>query len=520
MRSAVATSGSASLSLGEGITVPAGWASSQAGAGGCAAGGCTLSSAKQDPVSTGAQQRWAARSLADRLQVVRQARHRMAEHSGWFAANIAPDLPRSQADTLVTELLPLLEAMRFLERRAGSLLAPRSLGRAGRPVWLAGVQAEVHREPLGHILVIGPANFPLFLPGVQALQALVAGNAVTWKPGRGGRRVALLVAHALRESGLPRGVLHITEESVEAAQAALEREPRPDKVVFTGSATAGMQIQSTLSQHSIPSTMELSGADAVLLLPSADLELVADALAFGLRLNGGQVCMSPRRVIATADLLQQLTPLLEARLQKVDPVTLDSATAIRLRAAVEEAIAQGAHTAGQVEASAQRPLVLQQVRPEMQVARMDLFAPVVSLIAAPSTMELAAVTNSCPFGLCAAIFGQDSAARTLAAQLKVGTVLVNDLIAPTADPRVPFGGRGESGFGVTRGAEGLLEMTATKTLLVRRKGMRRHYAPVGARELPLFEALIGVLHGGPLRNRWSSLLQGFAALRSGSAAKP
>ncbi len=445
----------------------------------------------------------------------------MAAHAEAFAQMISPELPRSQADTLVTELLPLLDAMRFLERRAQRLLAPQRLGRRGRPMWLAGVQAEVHREPLGHVLIIGPANFPLFLPGVQTMQALVAGNAVTWKPGRGGHPVALLVAHALREAGLPRGVLHVTGEAIEDTQAALEqREPRPDKVVFTGSGAAGRQIQQTLSQTSTPCIMELSGADAVVVLPSADLDLVADAVAFGLRLNGGQVCMSPRRVVATDDVLQKLAPLLRTALAQVPPVVVEPRTVAALQSAVAAATAQGARLWGSVAPAAQAPLLLEDVRPEMEIARMDVFAPVVSLLAASTPLAIAEVVNACPFGLTAAIFGEDRAARALGAQLKVGTVLVNDVIAPTADPRVPFGGRGQSGFGVTRGAGGLLEMTAMKTLLVRRKGARRHYAPVGRREYPLFLSFIGALHGGSVAVRWRSLRNGFTAARRPAADKP
>ena len=89
----------------------------------------------------------------------------------------------------------------------------------------------------------------------------------------------------------------------------------------------------------------------------------------------------------------------------------------------------------------------------------------------------------------------------------MGTVLINDLIAPTADPRVPFGGRGASGFGVTRGAEGLLEMTAPKVLLLRRGGMMRHLSPTSERDTPLLASLIRMVHGGSWRERWRAMQQ-------------
>lgn len=481
-------------------------------------GACqALRSESAEPVLERAQRRWAARTVGERLQVIRHARHAIAARPELFAEAISPTLPRSAAETLVTEVLPLLDAMRFLERRAASLLAPHKLGARGRPLWLTGVAAQVQRVPLGHILIIAPANYPLFLAGVQAVQALVAGNAVTWKPGVGGQPVALLLAHALREAGLPRGVLHITEESVEAAQAALAQ--RPDKVIFTGSATAGRAISHTLADQLTPTTMELSGADAVVVLPSADLTLAAKAIAFGLRLNGAQVCMSPRRLIATRETMRALRPFLQQELATIAPVPLSTRTATQLEALAQEAREAGAAVVGPINAAAQGPVLIEHAQPSMGIARTDLFAPVLSLLEAESVLHIADMVNDCPYALTAAIFGEAGAAETLGQQLRVGTVLVNDLIAPTVDPRVPFGGRGESGFGTTRGAEGLLEMTAAKTVLVRRKGSVRQYAPVGERELPLFAGLIAGLHGGSLRERVQGLQRVVQAARNANGKK-
>ncbi len=465
-----------------------------------------------EPVLSEAQARWAARPLVDRLGVLRAARHRMASQTAVFTEAISPALARSAADTLVTELLPLLDAMRFLERRAHHLLAPRRLGTAGRPLWLAGVQSEVQRVPLGHVLIIGPANFPLFLPGVQTMQALVAGNAVTWKPGLGGERVARLVASTLREAGLPRGVLHVTDESVQAAQTALAR--GSDKVVFTGSLESGKKVLRTLAETATPAVMELSGADAVVVLPSANLPLVAEAIAFGLRLNGAEVCMSPRRLVATRGTLNSLRPLLEAELANIPPVALNDRTAASLQALAEAAEAQGATLCGEVNPQAQRPLLVENARPEMAIATGDVFAPVLSILEVPSVLHMPVVVNACPYALAAAVFGSLREARSLADQLHVGTVCINDLIAPTADPRTPFGGRGLSGFGSTRGPEGLLEMTAPKTVLARRRGLTQQYSLVGKREVPLFAGLIGFLHGGTLTARVKALQAMASAGRS------
>ena len=232
---------------------------------------------------------------------------------------------------------------------------------------------------------------------------------------------------------------------------------------------------------------------------------VAKAVAFGLRLNGAEVCMSPRRLIATTATLHALRPLLEAEFAKIPPVVLNARTAATLQSLANAARAEGATICGEIDPPAQRPILIENARPDMAIASSDIFAPVLSLLEAPSMPGMPAIVNDCPFALTAAVFGNLREARSIGDQLRVGTVLINDLIAPTADPRAPFSGRGRSGFGATRGAEGLLEMTVPKSVLARRRGSARHYAPVGARETPLFTSLFGLLHGGTLAARVKAL---------------
>ncbi len=472
------------------------------------------------PAQHALQTAWAATPVAKRLRFVRAARHRMASDAELFTAAISSTLPRTSADTLTAELMPLLDACKFLEKNAARVLRTRKLGRRGRPFWLSGVAAEVHREPLGDVLVIGPANFPLFLPGVQVMQALVAGNRVVWKPAPGGRVVAELVAQALHAAGLPDGLLRVTDESVEAAQTELAAGPA--KVVFTGSHATGCAVLGELAKTATPAVMELSGADAVVVMPGANLPQAAKAIAFGLRLNGGQVCMSPRRLFAEAQTMRQLLPLLIAELEKVPAVALMAKTAELLRELVDEACADGAELLGKVDAGAQRPLLLRGARTGMRVAGSDVFAPVLSMIELTAMSELPRAYAACPYGLTLSLFcgrAEEAQARAIGLTLCAGTVLLNDVIAPTADPRVPFGGRGASGFGATRGEEGLLEMTAPKVLLVRRGGSMRHLEPTSERDAPLLASLVRVTHGGSWRERWAAMLQVAALGRKRDAQK-
>src|SRR5438045_4480212 len=112
-----------------------------------------------------AQDRWSRTSVAHRLKLVRKLRQLIAEHAVRLAEASASARQRSSLESLTSEVLPLAEACRFLERHAEKLLAPKPQRRRGLPPWLAGVRSEIYREPFGVVLIIGPGNYPLLLPG-------------------------------------------------------------------------------------------------------------------------------------------------------------------------------------------------------------------------------------------------------------------------------------------------------------------------------------------------------------------
>ena len=467
------------------------------------------------------QRAWAERSVAERLGVLTVWRHAISGQTEAFCRAVAAGPDRTDADVLVTEILPLLGACEYLEDKAQYVLKQRRLGRSGRPFWLGKVRSEVCRVALGRILVIGPSNYPLFLPGVQVLQALAAGNAVTWKPGRGGREVAKLFASTMTEAGMPRELLRVTEESDEAGIAAVAA--GADKVFFTGSAAAGRKVMRALVETATPCVMELSDSSAVIVLPKADLGRVVAAVVFGMRLNGSATCMAPRRLLvmgSTTARREELVRQLQAEFLAVPRVLLGASVSKLLKQLVEEARAQGATVIGELSKSdelgvdqGQGPVLVVGATAEMRLTRTEIFAPVLSVIDVTDTGAIVAAQRACPYALTVSIFGEESAARRLATRIRVGTVVINDLIAPTADPRVPFGGRRASGFGVTRGAEGLLEMTGVKTLLVQRGASRRHYEATSEAHAKLFRGLILAGHAKTWMQRWFGVRQLIMAAR-------
>ena len=460
----------------------------------------------------GSQREWAARAIPERLKVLRRARQELARRSSELADAIPSALVRSRADTLVAEVLPLLAACKFLEREAATILRPKRLGRRGLPFWLSGVRSTVQRVPLGTVLVIGPANYPLFLPGVQVLQGLAAGNTVIWKPGSGGEAVARVMEDALLQAGLPAGALRVTGETVEDGLETMRR--GVDKIFFTGSGAAGRMVLQEAAQTATPVVAELSGCDGVVVLGSADRGRVEAALEFGMRLNGSATCMAPRRLLLVGGGHDSLVLALRQRFAAMEGVPLREAVRTPLRELVEEAAAQGATVCGDLRSIRVKPVLVLNATSEMRIAQTDVFAPVLSVMQFDTVEEMLRADAACPFGLTAAIFGEEREARRVGERMQVGTVIVNDLIVPTADPRVPFCGRRGSGFGATRGAEGLLEMTAVRTVLVRSGKDTRHFEATGTAHEELFRGMIEMTHAGPVVARWGGLLRMAGAARN------
>jgi acyl-CoA reductase-like NAD-dependent aldehyde dehydrogenase len=473
-------------------------------------------------VAREAQRDWATTPLRGRLALVRRLRHLIATNATRLAEAVQASRHNPLAECLAGEVLPLADACRFLEREAARLLRTRRLGSAGRPSWLTGVRAEVRREPHGIILIIGPFNYPLLLLGVQAVQAIVAGNSVLLKPGVGGTLAAEAFVQLCQEAGFDSRLVQLLPESTEAAIEAIEG--GIDKVILTGSAETGERVLQSLAPRLIPATLELSGCDAAFVRPDADLDLVVRALRFALVWNWGVTCIAPHRIFV----LKEIAPGFESRLLAVLRVMPQDPGRWKLDAKVDalvrDAISRGARPLSGLGAGPDResgPTVLAEACVSMPLLREDVFAPLLALVPVSGDDDALAAAEQCPYALGATVFGEERQAQAFAKRVRAGVVVINDVIVPTADPRLPFGGRGRSGFGVTRGAEGLLEMTAIKVIAVRHGRIRWHLDHPDLLDQDLVRRYIDAVHGTTWVQRlaaWCTLLgkltrKGFTEVR-------
>jgi acyl-CoA reductase-like NAD-dependent aldehyde dehydrogenase len=415
------------------------------------------------------------------------------------------EIGRSAEETVAADVLPLADACQFLECEAARLLWPRKVALRRRPLWLWGQRDTIYRRPHGVVGIIGTWNYPLFLNGVQIAQALAAGNGVVWKPSEISTASAPLLHRLWLKAGVPGDVLQLLPAQRDAGAELVEADI--DHLVFTGSAAVGRKIAARLGDRLISSTLELSGCDAMFVLDDADAEMAAKAAWFGFTLNRGQTCIAVRRAFVQRSIYPQFVAALQAKLDKSALMTLVLPSQVdQAERLVADARANGGRVLqppspqSALPQSRDRgdrittPCVIADATPEMALCREDCFAPLLAVLPFDNPGDALAMDAACHYGLGASVFtGDPHAAVQLAPRLRTGSVSINDVLAPTAHPATPFGGRGQSGWGMTQGPDGLLAMTVPQVVSVRGGKFRPHFEPTGGPGGALHRMLQGML---------------------------
>lgn len=435
-----------------------------------------------------AEAAWKGRSPRFRLDLLDRFRLRLLAERESLLTLLGELRPHcSRSELISSELIPLLDNVSYLESQAESILKPQRLGRRGQPAWLFGVDSVVHREGLGRVVVLAPSNYPLFLPMVQAVYAWAAGNTVWLKSAPGGLALHDRVRDLFLSVGGPPEVFRLLGEETEAYTLALAE--GVDKVVLVGSAETGQTVLSQAGQALVPAVAELSGWDTVFIHPEVDLAQVAQAVAFGLALNGGRTCVAPRRIFVRGD-VEKFENLLDEALKVRPRAPLSPAE----RQLVEDSVKRGARALG----GEQGPIVLSRVGREHPLLKDAAFGGLAVLFVPESDQEALEVAQACPYALGASLFGPSDWAQAWASRVPGQVISLNDIIVPSADPRVPFGGAGRSGYGRMRGREGLLEMTATRVISQRQGGTLDHLRPPSPNDDGIVERFLLLSHAGGL----------------------
>ena len=345
------------------------------------------------------------------------------------------------------------------------------------------------REPVGVVGAIIPWNAPVSLIANKVAPALIAGCTVVLKASPEAPGEAYVVAEVAESIGLPPGVLNVLTADREVSEL-LVRDPRVDKITFTGSTAAGRRIASLCGERIARCTLELGGKSAAVVLDDMDLTTAATTLAGAECFLSGQVCSSLTRIIVSQSRHDELVEALAATFSQVkvgdpfDPETqMGPLVAERQRDRVLGYVAKGVDegatlvTGGGRPAHLDRgwyvePTVFSNVDNSSTIAQEEIFGPVLTVIPAADEQDAVRIANDTIYGLNASVFtGDVERAREVAGQLRSGTVGHN---AFRTDFGIAFGGFKQSGIGREGGIEGLLPFLETKTVIL--EGTPARYA--------------------------------------------
>lgn len=340
-------------------------------------------------------------------------------------------------------------------------------------------ETVVARDPIGVCALIAPWNFPINLVVIKLAPALLAGCTVVLKPAPTTPLSIRFLVDAAAEAGIPGGVVNIVTGGADTGDA-LVRHPGIDKVAFTGSTPVGRRIAAICGELLRPVTLELGGKSSAIVLPDADLDAMSQILVRSCLRNTGQTCYISTRIIATPVNYDAVVAMAAATIGAApvgDP--LEAATVFgplasiaqrdRVRGYVRAGVAEGAavvvggDVAPPIEGGAfLAPTVFAGVRPDMTIAREEIFGPVLTILPAASVDEAVAIANDTPFGLGGIVFGADEdAAFRVARRVDTGSIGVNFF---ASNHHAPFGGRHDSGLGVEYGIEGLSAYLAPQSV--------------------------------------------------------
>jgi len=416
--------------------------------------------------------RWRETSAAERAQVLRRVAGILRERRAELAriATLEMGKPITEA---IAEVEKCAWNCEYYAEQGDSYLAPQQTQTNAQ-------QSYVEFLPLGVVLAIMPWNFPYWQVMRFAAPALMAGNVAVLKHASNVSRCALEIERVLRAAGAPDGLF----QTVLLPSSDVERliaDPRIAAVTLTGSAQAGSAVAAAAGRAIKKTVLELGGSDYFIVLDDADLG-AASAMAVRSRFqNAGQSCIAAKRFIvmeSVADAFEAQLISAVARLRMGDP--LDPQTQLgplarsdlvdTLDGQVRGSVAQGARvTLGGHRIDGPgcfyAPTVLTSVTTQMPVFREETFGPVAPVIRARDVEHAIALANDTVFGLGGNLWTRDlTRARALARRLESGNCYINGMTA--SDPRLPFGGVKQSGYGRELSAFGIREFTNIQTVWI------------------------------------------------------
>jgi acyl-CoA reductase-like NAD-dependent aldehyde dehydrogenase len=423
-----------------------------------------------------AQPAWSEMPLERRIAAIFKVRDRILDRGDEVARTLHLETGKPEAEAWSAEVVSNADLVEHWCANIERLLEPEEvvLDAMSYP----GKGGAIERVPRGVVGLITPWNFPVAIPLRALIPALLAGNAVIFKPSEFTPRCGAIVA-SLFEGLLPDGVLQVAQGGGDVGAAVVSG--GVDLIVFTGSVATGRKIAVKAAEQLVPCSLELGGKDAALVLEDADVERAARGLLWGAFTNAGQNCASVERVYVHEKLAKPLTEKLVELTKSlrtpddVGPLTTKAQLEI-VKRHVAGAKERGAKVLCGGEETGQglgfQPTVLEvsaDAEREMALMTDETFGPVLPIVVVKSEAEAIERANGTRYGLTASVWcGSLARGEKVARKLRAGVVTINNHGFTGAVPAAPWSGVGESGHGVTNSSHALSELTRPKFVLVDR----------------------------------------------------
>ncbi len=343
-----------------------------------------------------------------------------------------------------------------------------------------GVRSYVRFEPLGLVLAVMPWNFPFWQVFRAAVPALTAGNGVVLKHASNAMWSARSIEGLFREARFPENLFTTLQISAGGVEQVIA-DSRVRGVTLTGSVEAGRRVAALAGRYLKKTVLELGGSDPFIVLEDADLERAAETAARARTMNAGQSCIAAKRFIVLEEVYEKFLDLFRTKLEGIrvgNPAEDDTDIGSlakeefldQLQSQIDRSVAAGAKVLlGGTRIPGQGaffpPTLIADAAPGMACWEEELFGPVATLIRARDEDDAIRIANGTAFGLGASVWTRDlSRGEAIAARIEAGAVFVNGMVK--SDPRLPFGGIKDSGYGRELSGFGIREFVNVKTVWV------------------------------------------------------
>jgi acyl-CoA reductase-like NAD-dependent aldehyde dehydrogenase len=471
-----------------------------------------------------AQKAWATSSFAERRRVLGALLAYTVEHKEEICAEVQRGSGKTRENALLGEIWPACEKLRWTIGNGEKHLRAEKVSSG----LLAHKTARLEYHPLGVVAAIIPWNYPFQNIINPIIPALMAGNAIVLKPSEwvawSSARFIEALRGVIQDAGHDPNLIQAVQGFGETG-AALARSA-VDMILFIGSVGNGRRVVQASAERVTPVVMELGGKDAFIVCDDADLEQAVHAAMSGCFINCGQNCVASERILVEdavydkfAERALALTSALRQGSSRDGVVDVGAiATPLQLEVIeklVASAVKQGARLlCGGKRARAEQgnffePTILADVTPEMDIAREELFGPVMLLMRVRDDDEAVRVANGVAYGLSSSVFSKDRPrARGIASRLEAGMTAINEFGGITYMVQgLTFGGVKASGYGRMNGREGLRSMCNIKAVVDDRFpiGRPNKIFPVAAADFGRFSGVIDLIYGKGVAQKWRGL---------------